>query len=381
MNKIAVVTATRAEYGLLTPLIRRIDNDNDLQLELIVTGAHLSRKFGNTVEFIVSDGLPISYRVEILEHGNSALDISYTIANAIKGFARIFSDDKPDMLVVLGDRYEMLGVAIAAMNENIPIAHIHGGEITIGAIDDCIRHSITKMSYLHFTSTEEYRRRVIQLGESPNRVFNVGALSVENIHNEDLLSEVAVRSILGVEKGKYAIGTFHPVTLDHATAYQEVSEFCEAMKECKDITFVVTMANADKGGDCINQVIADYATENDNIVSVYNLGMKNYLSAVKYARFVIGNSSSGITEAPILGTPTVNIGDRQKGRIMCETIINCEINKDSIISAINKAESMEHIVTDLYGDGNTSIKIVETIKCFLLNDKIELKKGFYTLNG
>ncbi len=275
----------------------------------------------------------------------------------------------------------MLGVAIAAMNENIPIAHIHGGEVTIGAIDDCIRHSITKMSYLHFTSTEEYRRRVIQLGESPNRVFNVGALSVENIHNEDLLSEVAVRSILGVEKGEYAIGTFHPVTLDQTTAYQEVSEFCEAMKECKDITFVVTMANADKGGDCINQVIADYATENDNIVSVYNLGMKNYLSAVKYARFVIGNSSSGITEAPILGTPTVNIGDRQKGRIMCETIINCEINKDSIISAINKAESMEHIVTDLYGDGNTSIKIVETIKDFLLNDKIELKKGFYTLNG
>lgn len=382
MNRIAVVTATRAEYGLLSPLIKRINDDENLQLDLIVTGAHLSEKYGNTIELIENDGFPISHKIDILESGDSSYDISCAIANAIKKFAKCFFNDKPDILIILGDRYEMLGVAISAMNENIPIAHLHGGEVTIGAIDDSIRHAITKMSYLHFTSTEDYRKRVIQLGESPDRVFNVGALGIENILCMNLLSEADIRKTIGLAMDeKYAVGTFHPVTLDTISVSEEVKEFCEAIKECRNIKFLLTMANADKGGGCINQIISDYALENDNIIMINNLGTRNYLSAIKYARFVIGNSSSGIIEAPALGTPTVNVGDRQKGRIMAETIVNCIDKKGDIISAIHKAESMEHKSVTLYGDGNTSIKIVEIIKSFLSNKKINLKKGFYSING
>ena len=219
MKKIAIVTATRAEYGLLTPLIRRIINDKELKLELIVTGAHLSDKQEYTINAIYEDGFPISHIIPILEGGNSAYDISATMANAIRGFARCFRDDRPDMVVILGDRTEMLGIASAAMNERIPIAHIHGGEITEGAVDDCIRHALTKMSYIHFTATEEYRNRVIQLGESPNRVFNVGSLGTENILNEKLMNENEIRDDIGISLDKkYSVVTFHPVTLVDETA-------------------------------------------------------------------------------------------------------------------------------------------------------------------
>ena len=380
MKKIAVVTATRAEYGILTPLIKAIDDDNELELDLIVTGTHLSEKHGYTKKFIEIDGFNISHEIPILGDGNTPFDISITMANAITGFAECFRDDKPDMVVLLGDRTEMLGIAAAAMNERIPIAHLHGGEVTEGAVDDCVRHALSKMSYLHFTSTEAYRNRVIQLGESPERVFFVGALSTENILKAPLLNESDIRLEVGIpENMPYSVVTFHPVTLEADSAKQQTLELCKAMEECSTYYYLITMANADAGGDMVNKLIGEFADRHENVRLVSSLGMTRYLSAVKYCRFVLGNSSSGIIEAPVLGAPTVNIGDRQKGRLMAETIINCEPDCKDIVSAIHKADAMAHTSTLMYGDGNTSEKIVNTIKDVLMNDKVNLKKRFYDI--
>ena len=380
MKSIVIVTATRAEYGILTPLIRAVEEDEELELKLIVTGAHLSDKYGNTESYIEKDGFSIECRIPILDEGNTSMDISFSVARAVEGFAKYFSENKPDMVVILGDRTEMLGVAIAAMNELIPIAHIHGGEITQGAVDDSVRHALTKMSYLHFASTDVYKNRIIQLGESPDRVYNVGALSTENILNAPILDEKCIRQIMGIKVGvDYAVVTFHPVTLEKDTARFQVLELCKAMKDTIDMHFVVTMANADAGGDIINHMIKEFSDKCPNISFVANLGMVNYLSAVKYAKFVLGNSSSGIVEAPVLGTPTVNIGDRQAGRLMAETIVNCEPAYDDIIDAIDKVMFMEHTPTFMYGDGKTSCKIVEVIKKTLASD-INIKKTFYDMS-
>ncbi|MBO7474073.1 MAG: UDP-N-acetylglucosamine 2-epimerase (hydrolyzing) [Ruminococcus sp.] len=382
MKKIAVVTATRAEYGILTPLIRAVNDDTELELELIVTGTHLIEKYGYTLKFIEKDGFPIAHKIPILEAGNTPYDISITMANAIRGFAECFRDDRPDMVVILGDRTEMLGIAAAAMNERIPIAHLHGGEVTEGAVDDCVRHALSKMSYLHFTSTEVYRNRVVQLGEAPERVFFVGALSTENILKAPLLSETELRKEVGIPEGmKYSVVTFHPVTLEADSAKQQTLALCEAMEACSDTYYLITMANADTGGDIVNKVISEFADKHDNIQLVSSLGMTKYLSAVKYSNYVLGNSSSGIIEAPVLGVPTVNIGDRQKGRLMAETVINCEPDKNSILNAINKAEKMEHHPVLMYGDGTTSKKIVSIIKDTLMNNKVDLKKCFYDMKG
>ena len=381
MKKLAVVTATRAEYGALIPVIRTINEDMLMELELIVTGMHLSEKYGYTYSFIMDDGFPISYEIPILAEGNTPYDISITMSNALKGFAECFKKERPDMLLISGDRTEMLAVASAAMNERIPIAHIHGGEVTEGAVDDCVRHALTKMSYLHFTSTEEYRRRVIQLGEEPDRVFNVGALSAENILCTQLLEETEVRSLIGIPYDRpYVVVTFHPVTLECGTAEKQVLELCKAIEMEPNFFFLITMSNADTGGDIINRVLERFAEKRKNVKWTSNLGMVRYLSVLKYATYVLGNSSSGITEAPVLGVPTVNIGDRQKGRLMAETIINCDLDYESIYEAMNKAQKIKHRVTDLFGDGNTSKKIIEIIKELLLNYKINLKKGFYTLD-
>lgn len=378
MKKIAVVTATRAEYGLLTPLLRRIEDDDDLGLDLIVTGTHLSDKYGYTIDNILQDGFFISHQFSILEEENTPYDISVTMANAIKSFASCFRDDRSDMVVILGDRTEMLGVAAAAMNERIPIAHIHGGEVTEGAVDDCIRHALTKMSYLHFTSTESYRKRVIQLGEDPERVFNVGALGAENILNQELVREDLLRQEAGLPADKpYVVVTYHPVTLELHTVKDQINELCAAMEAQTDMFFWITASNADAGGDEANQLLIDFCGNHENAKFEHSLGMKRYLSAVKYASFVLGNSSSGILEAPVLGTPTVNIGDRQKGRIMADTVICCEPEKENIIKAMTEAVNMQHEVTNLYGKGDTSLRIIQVIKEYLLNDKIDLKKGFY----
>lgn len=379
MKRIAVVTTTRAEYGLLSPLIRRIGKDGTLDLELIVSGTHLSAKYGHTIDEIVKDGFTISCEIPILDVDNSPYGVSVTMANALNGFARFFNEDKPDMVVVLGDRTEMLSVAAAALNERIPIAHIHGGEVTIGAVDDCIRHAITKMSHLHFTSTEVYRKRVIQLGETPERVFNVGALGVENVLTQNLMDEAEIRYDIGIpEDSRYAVVTYHPVTLENDTVEDQIRELCMAMANDTDFFFMITGANADYGGDRANYLLSDFAENHDNVAFAINLGMKRYLSAVKYASFVLGNSSSGILEAPAMGTPTVNIGDRQKGRVMPESVICCRPDAASISVAMKQACGMNHIPSSIYGSGDTSEKIIECIKDFFRVER-SLKKGFYDI--
>ena len=378
--KICVVTATRAEYGLLKPLIQKIDDDPDLELELIVTGTHLVEKHGYTIREIENEDFDIAYRVPILENGNTPYDVSVTMSNALSRFAEVFRDDRPDMLVILGDRTEMLGVASAAMNERIPIAHIHGGEVTTGVVDDCIRHALSKMSYLHFTSTEVYRNRVIQLGENPNRVFNVGALSVENILTEKLFVEEDIRRDMGVPVNMpYVVMTYHPVTLEDNCAKNQINELTSAMNMNNDLYYVITAANADAGGEKVNCLLKKYANTHNNACYVTSLGVIRYLSALRYSLFVLGNSSSGIIEAPVLGTPTVNIGDRQKGRLLADTIVNCKPTKSEIIKSIEIAKSMKHIPTSMYGEGKTSRQIVNIIKDFLFNNKISLKKEFCDL--
>lgn len=379
-KKIAVVTATRAEYGILTPFIRAIQDAVDLQLDLIVTGTHLSEKHGFTKIEIEKDGFPIAHEIPILEEDNSPYGISMTMANAIMRFAECFRNDRPDMVVILGDRTEMLGIASAAMNERIPIAHLYGGEVTEGAVDDCVRHALSKMSYLHFTSTEKYRNRVIQLGESPERVFNVGALSTENILRASLKSEKEIKTDCDIPLDMpYSVVTFHPVTLEADTAKAQTMELCRVMEQKSAYFYLITKANSDAGGDIVNALFDEFSKAHEHVKLVSSLGMIRYLSAVKYAQFVLGNSSSGIIEAPVLGTPTVNIGDRQRGRLMADTIINCKPDTKSILQAIEAAESMPHTPSKLFGNGNTSAAIVSVIKDYLLNDKIDLKKTFYDL--
>lgn len=380
MKKVAVVTATRAEYGILRPLIFCLKKEREIQVQVVVTGTHLSEKYGNTQTEIESDGVEIFRRIPILEDGNTPYDISLTIARALQGFALYFKEEKPDMVVVLGDRTEILGVCAAAMNEQIPIAHLHGGEVTEGAVDDCVRHAITKMSYLHFPAAEVYRKRIIQLGEEPQRVFNVGALGVENILHVPLLSYQETCEQIGIpEREDYAVVTFHPVTLEQGTAKRQAEELLQAIEQEKNRFYLITMANADAGGDIVNDMLRQFAGKTKNVKLVASLGMVRYLSAVKYSRFVLGNSSSGIIEAPALGIPTVNIGDRQKGRLMADTIISCVPKKEDIVTAMRLADRMEHRVSTIYGDGKTSEKIVTIMKEFLFHDKINLKKTFYDM--
>lgn len=380
MKKIAVVTATRAEYGILRPLIYRLQKETEFELQLIVTGMHLSEKYGNTQVEIEKDKIPVFRKIPILEDGNSAYDVSVTMANALCRFAGYFRDEKPDMVIVLGDRTEILGICAAAMNEGIPIAHLHGGELTEGAVDDCIRHAVTKMSYLHFTASETYRNRVIQLGESPDRVFNVGALGVENILHTQLFSYEDMCREIGIPNDqKYVVVTFHPVTQEPGEEQHQTQELIVAMKEKSGYFYLITKANADAGGQRVNELLENFSERVPNAKLVSSLGMVRYLSALKYSEFALGNSSSGIIEAPALGIPTVNIGERQRGRLMADTIVQCKPEKELILEAMDEAAVMPHKVSTLYGDGETSAKIVTILKNFLFCNKINLKKRFYDL--
>lgn len=380
MKKIAVVTATRAEYGILRPLIFKLKQEAEFEVLLYVTGTHLSARYGNTIGEIEADNLEVYRRIPILEEGNTPCDISLTMANAIRGFAEAFRADAPDLLIVLGDRTEILGICCAAMNERIPIAHLHGGELTEGAVDDCVRHAVTKMSYLHFPAAEAYRQRIIQMGEDPKRVIQVGALGVENILNVPLLEVSELYESVGIPKGcKYVVVTFHPETLENETAESQVKTLIEAMKEAKQYFYLITKANADAGGQLVNDILQEYTDRVENAKLVASLGMVRYLSALKYSVFALGNSSSGIIEAPALGTPTVNIGNRQTGRLMAESIVCCSNSKENILEAMKKAAQMKRTASSLYGDGHTSDKIVAVVKDFLKNDKIVLKKTFYDM--
>lgn len=380
MKKIAVVTATRAEYGILKPLILKLLEEPEFQMHLLVTGTHLSEEYGNTQSEIIKDNIPIAEKIPILQEGNTPYDISMTMANAIKGFGDYFRRKKPDLLMVLGDRTEILGICCGAMNENIPIAHLHGGELTEGAVDDCVRHAITKMSYYHFPASEVYRRRIIQMGEAPERVFNVGALGVENIKHTKLLSREETRQILGIPAGReYVMVTFHPVTLEPGEEIRQTEELIQAIKQHSHYWYVITKSNADAGGRSVNDMLENLAQECDNVFLTASLGMVRYLSAVKYCSFVLGNSSSGIIEAPALGTPTVNIGDRQKGRLMADTVINCGADRKSIAKAMEDAGKAKHQVSDLYGTGDTSEQIVKILKEQLEIHRGSVKKQFYDL--
>jgi GDP/UDP-N,N'-diacetylbacillosamine 2-epimerase (hydrolysing) len=376
--KAAVVTATRAEYGILKPLIRKLAEDPETELRLLVTGTHLSEAYGRTEKEIEQDGFPICRRIPILEEGNTALAVSRTMANALIGFADYFAEERPDFVLVLGDRTELLGICGAAMNAGIPIVHLHGGERTEGAVDDCVRHAITKMSYLHFPATEEYRKRIIRMGEAPDRVFNVGALGVENILKEELLSDAELRAELGIPSGKELVTvTFHPVTLEAGSERRQVEELLDAMESEDRYFYLMTKANADAGGEEINRRMEVFAEKHDHAKLVSSLGMKRYLSALRCSRFVLGNSSSGILEAPALGTPTVNIGDRQKGRLAADTVICCMPEKASILAAMERAARTGHTPSFLYGDGHTSDRMMKILKQFFTQGPVVPRKTFY----
>jgi GDP/UDP-N,N'-diacetylbacillosamine 2-epimerase (hydrolysing) len=387
-KKIGVLTATRAEFGLLKPLILRLMKEDIFETQVLVTGAHLCPEFGYTYKEIEEAGIPIAARIECVTNGDESEAISRNMAMALEGFGTFFAQNKLDLLIVLGDRYETMAVCIAAMNAEIPIAHIHGGELTEGAVDEAIRHSITKMSHLHFTSTEVYRKRVIQLGEEPDRVFNVGALAVENTRNNNFLTRQELETYLDFEfMDKMAVVTFHPVTLDDKRGISQFEELLTAIDEFKDISFIITKANADAGGRAINERIDEFADMHDNVIAVSSLGVRRYLSAVNESVAVIGNSSSGITEAPCLHTPTVNIGDRQRGRIMPDSVLCCKPVADDIVRTIQKAISdkfQEQVQTmsNPFGDGNTSESIVAIIKeAFNKGGHIDVVKTFYDLDN
>lgn len=386
MKKIVILTATRAEYGLLKPIIKKFLDDPYYDTRIAVTGMHLSPEFGMTVREIESDNLPVDKKIEIILSSDTPVALSKSMGLALISFSEYFEECKPDAVLVLGDRYETLAVCCAAMNARIPIFHLYGGETTEGAIDEAIRHSLTKMSYLHFTSTETYRKRVIQMGEAPDRVFNVGAMGVENAMNIQCMSVSELEESIGFALGeKYVVGTFHPVTLEKATAGKQMEELFAAVEQHKDIRYLFTGANSDTDGRNINQMLKDYAKCNDNFCFMDSLGMKRYLSALKNSLFVIGNSSSGLVEAPSFKIPTINIGDRQRGRISGETVIHCKPERHAIGEAIHKAMdcSFREAIKKAgnpYGDGHTSEKIVEIIKDYFVNDRIDIKKKFFDIN-
>jgi len=387
MKCISILTATRAEYGLLRPLIRKLNNIPEFDVKVVVTGAHLSPEFGLTYHEIENDGIIIHEKIEILLSSDTPASITKSMGLAMISFADYFVRIRPDILIVLGDRYETLAVCCAAMNMRIPIAHLYGGETTEGAVDESIRHAITKMSYLHFTSTNKYRDRVIQLGEHPDRVFNVGAMGVENIKNEKLLTKKELELSLNFElNSPYAVVTFHPVTLEENNSSHQFSELLRVCSEHTEMKFIFTKANADSTGRIINVMIDEYVKKHKHAIAFASLGLVRYLSSLKYANIVIGNSSSGLSEAPSFGIPTINVGDRQKGRIQAESVINCEPVFTEINSAINLAMTKGFIekarkANNPYGNGDSSDRIVETLKNYLMHNQIDIKKKFYDLEA
>ncbi|MDX4065370.1 UDP-N-acetylglucosamine 2-epimerase [Aliarcobacter skirrowii] len=384
-RKVCVVTGTRAEYGLLYWLLKEIEADKELQLQLIVTGMHLSPEFGLTYKEIEKE-FSVNKKIEMLLSSDTSVGISKSMGLAQISFAESYDELKPDIVIVLGDRYEIFSATSAAMIARIPIAHIHGGEKTEGAFDESIRHSITKMSHLHFVATEEYKNRVIQLGENPNRVFNVGGMGIENIKRLKLLTKDEFEESINFKlNSKNILVTFHPVTLENSTAKEQFQQLLDAIDELEDTNIIFTKANSDTDGRVINKMIDDYVTKNSNKSIVFtSLGQLRYLSALQYVDAVVGNSSSGLAEAPSFKIGTINIGDRQKGRIKASSVIDCEPNKDSILKSFEKLYSKEFQETlkttiNPYGDGYASKKIVEIFKSVDL--KNILKKSFYDLRG
>lgn len=382
-RKICVVTGTRAEYGLLSHLMKEIQRDEALELQIIATGTHLSPEFGLTWKEIEKDGFVISAKVEMLLSADTSPGIAKSMGLGMIGLADVFERLNPDMVLVLGDRFEIFSAVSVAHVARIPVAHIHGGEVTEGAFDDAFRHAITKMSYLHFVSTEEYRKRVIQLGESPERVFNVGALGVENIQMMSLLPQEKFEETIGFSLGKRSmLVTFHPVTLEDDTAAKQFGELLSALDELDEFRIIFTKPNADTHGRVINLMIDHYVRKNFHRAIVFtSMGQLLYLSAMQCVDVVVGNSSSGIIEAPSFNVATINIGDRQKGRVRAESVLDCKPTKESILSAFvwlssKDFQSKRLNITNTYSKKNSAQTIIELLKKEKIFSGI-LKKKFY----
>ncbi len=381
-RKICVITGTRAEYGLLLWLMKEIDVADDLELQVVVTGMHLSPEFGLTYRQIEADGFAVSRKVEMLLSSDSSIGITKSMGLAMIGFADAYAELGPDLVVVLGDRFEMFSAASAATIARVPVAHLHGGETTEGAFDESFRHSITKMSHLHFVAAEEYRKRVIQLGENPEKVYTVGALGVDNIKRLKLLSREQLEEEIGFQFGKHnLLITFHPVTLEHSTAEHQFGNLLQALDELQDTHLLFTKTNADTDGRVINDMIDAYVQNNPVKASQYtSLGQIRFLSAMQYMDAVVGNSSSGLIEAPSFKVGTVNIGDRQRGRIKTDSVIDCEPTVEGIREAFTMLydKSFQRklsAVVNKYGAGDVAEQVVKVIQHQDLNG-ILMKRFF-----
>jgi GDP/UDP-N,N'-diacetylbacillosamine 2-epimerase (hydrolysing) len=383
-RKVCFVTGTRADYGILHPLIKKVQISPVLDVDIIATGMHLSTEFGLTYKQIINDGFVISKKVEMLLSSDTSVGITKSMGLGLIGFSDALSELTPDLIIILGDRFESLVAAIAATVARIPIAHLYGGETTEGAYDESFRHSITKMSHLHFTAAEEYKNRVVQLGENPNRVYNVGYMGIDNIKKLDLISKSEFEKSINFKLSKRnLLVTFHPVTLESLTSENQFVNLLSALDKLKDTNLIFTKANADTNGRIINRLIDKYVAQNNKISRAFDsLGQIRYLTAMRYVDGVIGNSSSGLTEAPSFGIGTVNIGDRQKGRVNASSVINCLPFENEISKAIEKLYSLK-FTNDVqntispFGSGNSSEKIISTIEKNI--GRLLLKKSFYNL--
>lgn len=383
-RKICIITGSRAEYGLLHWLIKDIDNSEDFDLQVVVTGMHLSPEFGSTYREIEEDGITIDYKVEMVLSSDTPTGVCKSMGLATSGFADAFHQLAPDVVIVLGDRYEIFSAVSSALIMKIPVAHIHGGELTEGAVDDAMRHSITKMSHLHFTATEKYRKRVIQLGEQPDRVFTVGTLGIDNIARTELLTKDDFEKSIDFKLGNYnLLVTFHPETLEEGTPEHQTQSLLTALSELRNTKIIFTKANSDTHGRIINQMIDEFVAQNHKTSRCYtSLGSVRYLSALKYMDGVVGNSSSGLIEVPHFGIGAVNIGDRQRGRVKGNTVIDCAPDKESIAKALatlKSKEFQEEIINheNPYGSGGAIEHILKVIKKFPLEGI--LKKSFYDI--
>jgi len=382
---ICIITGTRAEYGLLRWVIDGVQKSKKLKLQIIATGMHLSPEFGLTYKEIEKDGYKINKKVEMLISSDSPSGITKSVGIGMIGFSDAIKSLKPDLVLVLGDRFEMFAAVSAAMIARIPVAHCHGGEATEGLIDEPIRHCITKMSQLHFVASQEYKNRVVQLGEQPDRVFLVGGLGIDSINKIQLLNKEDLEKSIKFKFGKKNIlVTFHSVTLENSTAEEQMHELLSALRELSSTNIFFTMPNADTDGRIIFKLIEDFVSKNVHSKAFVSLGQKRYLSMVKYVDAVVGNSSSGLLEVPSFKKATINIGDRQRGRTKAESIINCRPEKKSILEAIKKAYSNEFhkilkVVKNPYGKGGASKKIVNLVESVSLKGII--KKQFYDLEN
>jgi GDP/UDP-N,N'-diacetylbacillosamine 2-epimerase (hydrolysing) len=384
-RKICVVTGSRADYGLLRWLMQEIKNDLDLELQILVTGMHLSETFGLTYKEIESDGFEIDEKVVVLNDNDSGLSIAKSIGLGVSGCAEALERIKPDLIILLGDRFEIFAAATAALVLTIPVAHLHGGEETTGAFDESFRHAITKMSHIHFVAADEYRNRVIQLGENPDLVFNVGGLGVDAISKIKLLTKEEFEKKRGVVfSKKNLLITFHPVTLEADSAEKQIDELLSALAELNETTLIFTLPNADTGGLSIIAKIEQFVEDRSNAYSFTSLGQIDYLSCVNIVDGVIGNSSSGLTEVPSFKKGTINIGNRQKGRLLATSVINAKPVKKEILSALDNLYSTQFQDTLLisrnpYGEFGSSYKIYSLIKSIDLGQI--LKKNFFEVEA